>query len=194
LPPPALLLELDVVVDGIAAGVAVTVGSFTPPVMTGGSLPPPALLLELDAVAGGIAAGVAVTVGSLTPPVTTGGSLPPPALLLELVAFVPPDWELMAEAEVAIVPVGIGFAVTGELGSGFFSAGFRLPCGFFVAGFMTRAVWPLVFSRASAGVLCSAVVTSMAAPSAQAADVVKSLRSFIDMLLSVPGRGAIRRH
>ena len=34
----------------------------------------------------------------------------------------------------------------------------------------------------------------MAAPSAQAADVVKSLMSFIDVLLSVPGRGAIRRH
>src|SRR4051795_11844370 len=127
-----------------------------------------------------------IGVGIRSPPPTTLG-LPPPLPLLELVALMPPDWE-MAEAEVAIVPVEIGFAMTGELGSGFFSAGFSSPCGFFTAGFMTRAVWPLAFSRASAGVLCSAVVTRMAAPSAQAADVVKSLRSFIDVLLAFGSR------
>jgi hypothetical protein len=130
-----------------------------------------------------------IWVGTKLPPTTTLG-LPLPLPLLELVGLVPLDWELMAEAEVAIVPVGIGFAVTGEVGSGFFSAGFSSPCGFFVAGFMTRAVWPLAFSRASAGVLCSAVVTSMAAPSAQTADVVKSLESFMDVLLAF----GLRRH
>jgi hypothetical protein len=56
------------------------------------------------------------------------------------------------------------------------------------------SVRPLPFSRASAGVLCSAVVASMAAPSANAADGVRILKSVIIMLLSVPGRGAIRRH
>ena len=114
--------------------------------------------------------------------------------LLELVAFVPPDWELVAEAEVAIVPVGIracvGFAMAGEVGSGCFSAGLFSPCGCFTAGFMTRAVWPLAFSRASAGVLCSAVVTSRAAPSAHA-DLVISLEFVIDMLHK---RSGSRRH
>jgi hypothetical protein len=49
-------------------------------------------------------------------------------------------------------------------------------------------VWPLAFTRASAGVLCSAVVASMAAH----ADVVINLK-FV-MTACVPGRGAIRRH
>ena len=43
-------------------------------------------------------------------------------------------------------------------------------------------VWPLAFPRASAGVLCSAVVARMAALSAHA-DLVISLEFVIDMLL-----------
>jgi hypothetical protein len=205
LPPPALLLELDVVAGGNGIGVAVAV--------TGGSLPPdwgwsgmvPAWpLLELVAfmppdweLAFIPPDWDWIGLGINSPPPTTLG-LPPPLPLLELVAFVPPDWELVAEAEVAIGPVGIracvGFATTGEVGSGCFSGRFASPRGCFTAGFMTRAVWPLAFSRASAGVLCSAVVASMAAPSANATDGVRILKSVIVMLLSVPGRGAIRRH
>src|SRR6266545_4990156 len=140
--------------------------------------------------------------GIKSPPLPSVGLLPPLPLLELLLAFVPPDWELVAEVALGIGAC-VGFAMVTEswLGSGCFSAGCGClsgclfsPCGFFSARCISRAVWPLPFSRASAGVLCSAVVKSMAAPSEQAADVVKSLGSFIDMLLSVPGRGAIRRH
>ena len=189
LPPPALLAELDVVAGGNGVAVAVTGGSLPPPVMTGGNLPPPALLLleevATEPVTDGIEVGVAVMIG---------GCLMP----LELVAEVEVARGPGLLAEVAIGPVGNEACVVTEGCwpelSGCFSAGLFSQCGCFTAGFMTRAVWPVAFSRASAGVLCSAVVTSMVAPSAQAADVVKSLRSFIDMFLSVPGRGAIRRH
>jgi hypothetical protein len=198
-----LLLELlDAVVDVLCVdvGSVVVVGVA---VMIGGSLPPP-LLLELVAFVPPVWELVAamppawdwIGVGIKPPPPTTPG-LPPPLLLLELVALVPPDCELMAEAEAAVVAVGTGFAaVTGEAGSGCFPGCLVSPCGFFSAGFSWACgcFSARFISRASTAVLCSAVVARMAAPSAQAADVVKSLRSFIDVLLGVPGRGAIRRH
>ena len=180
-PPGKLLAMIGPVAGGIEVGVAV---------MTGGSLPPPALLLLLEEVAtepvtDGIEVGVAAMIG---------GCLMP----LELVAEVEVARGPGLLAEVAIGPVGneacVGFATTGEVGSGCFSGRFASPRGCFTAGFMTRAVWPVAFSRASAGVLCSAVVASMAAPSANATDGVRILKSVIVMLLSVPGRGAIRRH
>jgi len=121
-------------------------GIKSPPPTTPGLLPLP--LLELVAFVPPDWESVTVMppdwdwIGlGLNAPAPTTLGLPPPLPLLELVAFVPPDCELMAEAEAAIVPVGIGFEmVTGEAGSGFFSAGFISPCGCFLAGFMARAV------------------------------------------------------
>jgi hypothetical protein len=117
----------------------------------------------------------------------TGIKLPPPdcVVLLELVAFMPPP-ELVA----FMPPVGVN-GVDDPMGIKPPPPGCLVPLeGCLPLGLRAlSALWPPVLTArdwASAGVLCSAVVTSRAAPSANAADGVRSLKFVIDMLLSVP--------
>jgi len=197
--PPGLLAELlDVVAGGVDVGSEV-VGVA---VMTGGTLPPPGLLLELlDAVADVLWVDVGSVVVDVVA-VMTGGSLPP-ELLVEVATdpvaceagvavaaiggclppgggwngtvALPPPPGLLPSDSVTCLPPCLTLPVTACACSLPWVAACVCLCG---PPVLTARVW------ASAGALCSTVV-STAAPSAQAADVVKSLRSFIDVLLSV---------
>ena len=194
LPPPGKLL---VMIGGIGVEVPVMTGGCLPPVgvngmdddPTGVKLPPPDCVVLLELVAFMPPPELAAFmppdgVNGMDDP--TGIKPPPPdcVVLLELVAFMPPP-ELVA----FLSPVGVNGMDD--------PTGIKPPLGCLVPlegclplGLRAlSALWPPVLTArdwASAGVLCSAVVTSRAAPSANAADGVRSLKFVIDMLLSVP--------